>query len=68
MNGKLCTIGESEILVVADTLFSNDHLTHERTITPRGQEAFHVGKQLYSDDADVQAVMDRIRIQEVANR
>lgn len=57
-----------EIDTAATALVEQDYLTDDGALSPMGKEALHVGQQLYGDDGDIQAVMDRLRLQEVVNR
>lgn len=52
----------------ADAMVEQDYLTDAGDLSQRGNEALHVGKQLYGDDGDVQAVMEQLRHQEVVDR
>lgn len=51
----------------ADALVEHDYLADTGGLSPEGKEALHVGRQLYGDDGDVQAVMDRLTLQEVVD-
>ncbi|MDS0476812.1 hypothetical protein [Natrinema sp. 1APR25-10V2] len=66
------TVGDEPVEVTIDPatnpLFENDYLTDDGQLSYKGQEAAAVGRQLYGDDADIQAVMGQLRIQEVVNR
>jgi hypothetical protein len=58
---------EIEIDPVTTALLEHDYLSEDGTLSPKGKEALHVGKQLYGEDQDVQSVLNQIRIQEVVN-
>jgi hypothetical protein len=52
----------------ATALQENEYLEDDGSLSPEGQEALHVGQQLYSEDADVQSAKEAVRVQEVVNR
>lgn len=59
---------EVQIEGPAAVLQEHDYLEDDGSLSTDGQEALSVGKQLYDDDADVNAIETRLRIQEVANQ
>lgn len=61
---------EITIDTAVDALLRNNYLADDeaRTLSSAGQEALHVGHQLYGDDEDVQAIMNQIKINEVSSR
>lgn len=66
------TIGDEPVEIAVDragTIVTEyDYVnTETEQLTPRGQEALTVGKQLYGDDDDIQSVLQTIRVQEVVN-
>ena len=52
----------------ATVLSEHEYVVADGSLSAAGKEALYVGKQIYGEDSDVQAVMDTIRVQEVANR
>lgn len=65
------TIGDEPVEITVDrtasVLVEHDYLDDGGDLTPAGQEAYHVGKQLYEEDDDVQSMVQNIRVQEVVN-
>jgi hypothetical protein len=61
-------IFEVDVDATATALVANDYLTDDGELAPEGKEALHVGQQLYGDDADIQAVMDQLRLQAVVDQ
>jgi hypothetical protein len=66
------TFGEEPVEVTVDpaanTLLEADYIAEDENLTPQGKEALAIGHQLFGEDADIQSVRHRIRIQEVADR
>ncbi|AGB36915.1 hypothetical protein [Natronococcus occultus] len=66
------TVAEAPVEIAVDhaaTVLTNNNYvdTDTGTLTPDGQEALHVGKQLYGEDGDVQSVVQQLRVQDVSN-
>lgn len=52
----------------AGSVVDPDYLTGDGSLTPRGQEALHVGKQVYGENPDVRALLHQLRIRSIATR
>lgn len=59
---------EVRINETARPLIENGYITDEGSLTQRGREALHIGRQLFGADDDVQQLMQDMRIEEVANQ
>lgn len=57
-----------QIDTAADVLVDHDYLTEAGTLSAAGTEALAVGRQVFEEDSDVRAVIDHIRLTEVAER
>lgn len=62
------TVVQVDIDAATGPVVEHDYLTDEGTLSAHGDEALHVGRQLYGDDTDVQGVMEQLRLQEVVAR
>lgn len=52
----------------AGSVVDPEYLTSDGSLTPRGQEALHAGKQVYGEDSDIQALLHQLRLRQVATR
>ena len=59
---------EIDIDTIADTVVEHAYLAEDGDLSSTGKEALYVGRQLYGEDSDIQAVLENIRLLEVVNR
>lgn len=57
-----------EIDAAAGAMLDHHYLTDAGGLSANGKEALHLGQEVFGQDGDVQAVLDRIRLQEVVDR
>jgi hypothetical protein len=66
------TVDEDPVEITVDpaatAIQDNGYISADGSLSPAGKEALAVGKRLYSEDDDVETVLTRQRIEEVANR